>query len=206
MEKGSANLKNDGRLAQLFRQNDGFVTRKDAVAERIDPHELSEWVETGRAERIQPGIYRAVDAPPLSNEFLLEVILRAPQGVVALRSALDFHNLGTISPSAIDLAIPRKSHAPTFGYPPVNFFYFNDPMISYGVEEHSLGPTKLRVFSPEKTLADLLYYRNTIGISTFVEGLQDYLAKPGANTAALMEAAQKRRVATTIRPYLEALL
>lgn len=129
-----------------------------------------------------------------------------PQGVICLRSALAFHDLGTASPTQIDLAIPNKARTPAIQYPPVRFYYFSDQVYYYGIGEFKTGPGTIKAYTPEKTLADLLYYRNKLGNDIFLEGLQAYMTKPTANPARVMEAARIRRVQRQMRTYLEALV
>ncbi|WP_299426563.1 type IV toxin-antitoxin system AbiEi family antitoxin domain-containing protein [uncultured Meiothermus sp.] len=196
----------DVKLEQLFREHQGFLKRGQAIKAGIDPHRLSRWVEEGRAERVQRGIYRLTDAEPLPHETLLEVSLRVPSGVVCLRSALAFHRLGSVSPPVIDLAIPHKGRAPAIDYPPVKLYYFSETVYRYGIEAHEVGPGQVKVYTAEKTLADLLYYRHKLGNDLFIEGLQAYLRRPYPKVSMLMEAARVRRVQKLMHTYLEPLL
>lgn len=192
-------------LEQLFHDHHGILQRKQVVEAGLHPRLLSRWVEEGRAERLQPGIYRLGDAPPISHEPLLELALRVPDGVVCLASALDFHELGTVSPSAVQLAIPNKAYRPEIAYPPVRFFYFSERPYQYGIEKHRVGSGEIKVYSPEKTLADLLYYRNKLGTALFLEGLEAYLETSERSIPKLVDAAKLRRVEKRMQPYLEAL-
>ncbi len=194
------------RLERLFKEHYGYLRRQQVVDAGIDPHLLSAWVDQGRAERVQRGIYRYTDAPPLTDETLIELALRIPKGVVCLRSALSFHELSTVVPGEIDLAIPNKARTPPIEYPPVRFYYFAQRVYQYGIEEHSAGPTTLKVYSPEKTLADMLYYRNELGYDLFLEGIQTYMRTRKAHPGKVMEAARVRRVHGQMSTYLEALL
>lgn len=193
------------KLHHLFREHHGLLQRKQVVQAGLDAHILTRWVEAGRAERVQRGLYRLVEAEPFAHEALLEVSLRVPSGVICLRSALAFHGLGTGSPTAIDLAIPNKARTPILTYPPVRLYYFSPKVYLYGTVVHQAGPGTIKVYSPEKTLADLLYYRHKLGTDLFIEGLQDYI-KRRPDLAKLLEAAKVRRVKPLLKTYLEPLL
>jgi len=54
-------------------------------------------------------------------------------------------------------------------------------------------------------VADCFRYRNKIGIDVAIEALRDYRRHRKGSLDALAKAAQARRVAEVIRPYLEAL-
>lgn len=205
MEDVGQRQSQEERLRQLFKHNHGYLKRTQAVADGIDPHLLSKWVADGKAERVQRGLYRETNMLPQSDESLIAIALRAPEAVVCLRSALAFHDLGTYIPWKVDLAIANKARAPTIRYPPTKFFYFTEKVYSFGVEEHTRGPAKVKVYSKEKTLADMLFYRNKLGIDLFIEGLQAYMRSPGARPATVMQASRVRRVQGLMRTYLEAL-
>ena len=64
----------------------------------------------------------------------------------------------------------------------------------------------MRIYSPEKTVADCFKYRNKIGLDTAREALKLYLERRKKNLDALLEAAEVCRVAKVMRPYLEALV
>lgn len=191
-------------LEKLFHQNDGIVQRYQVVDAGLRPELLSQWVEQGRAERLQRGIYRLQDFEAIEHETLIELSLKIPRGVVCLHSALSFHELGTVIPSEIQIAIPNHSRAPKLDYPPVNYFYYSDKQYNYGIEVHTFSGRQLKVHSQEKALVDSFYQRNKLGKDVFLESLQDYLASSQRSIPKLIEAAKVRRVFNTIRPYIEA--
>ena len=72
--------------------------------------------------------------------------------------------------------------------------------------EHNIDDTKVRVFSPEKTLADSFKYRNKIGMDTVLEALDLYLEQGKPDRRTLLKMARVCRVENVMRPYLEARL
>jgi predicted transcriptional regulator of viral defense system len=214
------------QLEHLFQQHNGLLTRQTATAAGFDPHLLSQFVREGRAERLQRGLYRLNTANSLEHEQLLEVQLRIPYGVICLTSALAFHGLTDHIPKQIDLAVPRKRKPPQLEYPPVHIHYLSDAVYAYGIEEHSIGSHlikegsikedpiekssvgqhSLRVYSAEKTLADLLHHAPRYGMDLFLEGLKTYLRQRQRNVWALQEAARVCRVERKLNAILEVLL
>lgn len=61
----------------------------------------------------------------------------------------------------------------------------------------------VKVFGIVKTVADCFRYRNKIGLSVAIEGLQEALRQRKATPAELARLAEDGGVATVIRPYLE---
>ncbi|MEO8097592.1 MAG: hypothetical protein ABI811_07800 [Acidobacteriota bacterium] len=65
----------------------------------------------------------------------------------------------------------------------------------------------MRVYSPEKTIADCFKYRNKIGLDVAIEALRTYRERPTKpNLRVLSKFAEIDRVQSVMRPYLEAIL
>jgi predicted transcriptional regulator of viral defense system len=197
----------DQQLHTLFKQYAGFLTRQQADAAGLEPHTLTRWVEKGWAERVQRGVYRQAETALGKHEGILEVQLRIPYSVLCLDSALAFHGLTTFIPKKLSLAVPRGKKPPKLEYPSMTFYFFSQGFYTYGIEQHTLGVHELAVYSPEKTLADLLRYKHKLGSDLFAEGLKRYLErrgkKRGPDLAKLLAAAKVCRVEAQMRDYLE---
>ncbi len=70
----------------------------------------------------------------------------------------------------------------------------------------SIDSVDVRVYSPEKTIADAFKFRNKIGLDVAVDALKRWAALPNASPAILLRYARICRVDRVIRPYLEAIL
>lgn len=194
-------------LQRLLREYGGIVTRRQTDAAGIEPHLLTRWVREGRLERVQRGVYRRPEAPLLAEEGWLEVGLRIPYAVLCLRSALAYHGLTTYIPKAVDIAVPQNRYSPKLEYPPVRVHYFSPSTYDYGQQVVKIEGHPLKVYGPEKTLADLLRFAGRYGEDLFLEGLKNYLARrrPRPDLFKLLEAARVCRVERRLRPILQAL-
>lgn len=63
----------------------------------------------------------------------------------------------------------------------------------------------MRVTAPARTVADCFAYRTTVGLDVALEALRDRLRERRATADDPYRAAQVRRMANVMRPYLEAL-
>lgn len=192
---------------QLLQRHGGFVTRRQVDEWGLEPHILTRWVREGRLERIHRGVYRSVEAPPSEHEDLLEVALRIPYAVICLRSALAFYGLTTYIPKAVDIAVPQKSKPPKLAYPPLRVHYFGAVPYAYGLAEVELHQHRVKIYSPEKTLVDLLRFSRVYGDDLFAEGLKNYLAgsRPQVDLHKLLETAKALRMDKKLRPLLRVL-
>lgn len=96
-------------------------------------------------------------SPAPSKYDVVAVAERAPQAVLCLVSALDFHEIGTQIPAWVSIAIGPKDWHPQFDYPPVRVFRMSGEALTAGVVEHSIDGTRVRVFGPAKTVAAVPY-------------------------------------------------
>jgi predicted transcriptional regulator of viral defense system len=190
----------------LFRAHSGIVKASTAIREGIHPRTLYEMRDKGIIEMLSRGLYRLADLRPLNNQDLVTVALRIPNGVVCLISALAFHDMTTQVPHEVYIAVDRVSRPPQVDYPPVRVFRFTGEAFKSGIESHKTEGVQLKVYSPEKTLADCFKYRNKIGLDTAIEALKLYRGKKRFKVDDLMQFARVCRIEKIMRPYLEALL
>ncbi len=74
------------------------------------------------------------------------------------------------------------------------------------METHELDGVSVRIYNPEKTLADCFKFRNKIGLDTAVEAVRFYRERRSIKVDDLMRYAVICRVKKIIRPYIEAIL
>ncbi len=182
----------------------GTVRTGEALARGIHPRTLYALRDNGALEMLARGLYRLADLPRAGDPDLALVAGRIPQGVVCLISALAIHELTTQIPHRIDLAIPRTARYPASDGVPLTVYRFAIASYRAGVTQREVDGVRIRVYAPEKTLADCFKYRNKIGLDVFLEALDAYRKRPGASMRKVLEYARVDRVETKIRPYLEA--
>jgi len=194
------------RAEELFRRSGGMLTTGDALAAGVHPRTLYAMRDTGILLRVARGLYRLADQPPLGNPDLVSVALKVPHGVVCLISALAYHELTTQIPHEVYVALARGTERPRLDHPPLRVFWFTGEAFTEGIGRHEVDGVPIRVYSPEKTLADCFKYRNKIGLDVAIEALRLYRERRPLKVHDLMRFARICRVGGVMRPYLEALL
>ena len=167
---------NTQKALDIFRQHNGQLRTSEALRLGIHPATLYALRDAGELDQIGRGLYRLADLPPLSNPDLVVVARKIPQAVICLISALAFHELTLQIPHVVDIAL--ASHT-----------------------ERSI----LKIYGPEKSLADAFKYRNKIGLDVALEALKFFRKRPTFNADKLLHYARICRVEKIMRPYLEAL-
>ncbi|MCA1962301.1 MAG: type IV toxin-antitoxin system AbiEi family antitoxin domain-containing protein [Desulfomonile sp.] len=194
------------RAGAVFQRHGGTMRTAQAIHLGVHPRTLYEMRDAGILDQLGRGVYRLAELPVLSDPDLATVALKIPHGIICLISALAFHEITTQVPHEIYLAVSRGTTRPRLHYPPLRVFWFTDKVFTEGIETHVRDGVPLRVYSPEKTLADCFKYRNKIGIDTVVEALKLYRQSKPVRVDELLRFARVCRVFKVMKPYLEALL
>jgi predicted transcriptional regulator of viral defense system len=189
---------------EIFREHNGQLRMSDALKLGITRYTLYSLRDKGIIERVSRGVYRLVELPPISNPDLVTVSLRFPNAVICLVSALAFHNITTQVPHAVAVAVPRKSRAPCLDFPPIQVHKFSAETYDSGIEEYLIDEVSVKVYNPEKTLADCFKFRNKIGMDITLEALKLYRIRMTPDVDKLLKYARICRVEKVMRPYLEA--
>ena len=139
------------------------------------------------------------------NHDLAQVAARAPQGVVCLTSALQFHGLTAASPWQVHLMLPRGARLPRIEHPPLSLVYAAGESYRAGIEEHLIEGVPVKVTSIAKTVVDCFKYRSKVGLDVALEALKQTLEERKATRAEIRTFARICRVENIMRPYVEAL-
>lgn len=193
------------RAEGLFRRHKGVLRTSEALALGVHPRTLYRLRDSGRLVSVSRGVYRLADLPEPNYPDLVVVSTRAPRAVVCLISALSFHDITTQVPHEVQIALPRAARSPRLDHPPVRVFRLSGRAYSEGIETHSVEGVAVRVYCPEKTVADCFKFRNRIGLDVALEALREAWRQRRATMDELWRHAQVCRVARVMRPYLESL-
>ena len=172
---------------------------KEAVMSRCG---LYRAVREGRLERIARGIYLPADAAAADWDWI-EAAARRPNATICLASALAHYDLTDVIPAALDVAIPRGSRTPASDGA-IAWHQFDRSTFDIGREEILIPGTDqaIRIYSPERSIADAFRLRGEVGYELARESLKEWLRR-GGKPARLMEISS--RLPRAKSPVLQAL-
>lgn len=131
----------------------------------------------------------------------------APKGVICLLSAAVYYQLTTFIPDAVDVAIPRKAKVSTMpAWPQLNVHHYTDERHELGVTMVREGKNEFMIYDIEKTVVDIVYYREKVGIEETKEILVTYLQRKDRNLNRLLRYAELMKCDKVMRQYLEVLV
>lgn len=195
------------KARRVFAEHRGMLRTSNAIRLGIHPRTLYALRDAGEIEQVGRGLYRLTSAPPLSSPDLVPIAMRIPNAVVCLISALAHHRLTTQIPHSVDIALPSHAQIPRMDSIPLRVFWYPEASFRAGIDAPTIDGVSVRIYSPEKTIADCFKYRNKIGLDIAIEALKSYRERASRpNRTALMKFAQINRVQSVMRPYLEAIL
>lgn len=169
---------------------------------------IKKLVQDGSLFKLANGIYKVDASNQEYSEFYFTSVC-IPNGIICLMSAARYYGLTTYWPNGIDVAIERNTKATGLpDSPDYNIYYFSRNRFELGRNiirgEHEYD--YFDIYDIEKTVIDILFYRNKIGIEETKEVLTNYLKREDRDINKLYRYAKQLRAEKILRTYLEVLL
>ncbi len=184
----------------------GILRLSDLKSHGVHPPTLARLVEEGVLYQPSRGLYEIVGAATDFNHSFAEVAKRAPKAVICLVSALQFHEITLQNARRVWIAIGSKDRKPAIEYPPTRVMRFGPMGLSLGVETHRIDSVPVKIFDPAKSIVDCFRFRNKVGIDVALEALRLGWRSRKSSPDKIAAYAQKLRIWTVVRPYLESVL
>lgn len=179
---------------------------KDLIALGLSYYKISCLVQEGQLIRLNKSYYENSNFKGEDNDFFY-VSAYTPKGIICLLSAAVYYGLSNYRPDSIDVAIPKKKNVSTIPeWPNFRLFYFDSYRYDLGIESVSLEENQFQIYDIEKTVIDILYYRNKVGIEETKEILKNYLSRKERNLNKLIQYSKKLKCNDILKSYLEVLI
>jgi len=189
----------------LFAQQK-FIKTKELLDMGYSYYLINRMVDFGKIKKVNGTTFENLEYDGEDND-LLYASGYIDDGIVCLMSAAVYHGLSTFRPYRIDVAIRQKSKVSTLPeWPNISLYYFSEKRYSTGVKNVMIEGGVFRVYDMEKTVCDLLAYRNKFGIEDSLSVLKNYIAREDRNIDKLIDYAEKLRSKAILMKYLEVLL
>lgn len=183
-----------------------FNDTKTLISEGQTYYSINKLVEQGILKKVTHNLFETTDYNQEENDFFY-VSAYVKKGVICLMSAAVYYGLSTFRPTQIDVAIEHKDrifHLPE--WPKIVLYYFSENRFNEGIKEIKQGKNVFRIYDIEKTVCDILSYRNKIGLEDSLSVLKNYLNTDERDLNKLIHYAKKLRVYNILKRYLEVLL
>lgn len=187
-------------------ENKKFITIAELKGMGYSYYKIGKLEEEGILSRVNRSTYENLTYKGDENDFFsAEAFVQ--NGVICLMSAAWYYELTNFLPDAVDVAIERKKKVNTLPeWPEIKIFYFDSSRMDLGVTEIWDGDNCFHIFDIEKTVIDIIYHRNKIGIEETSEVLRNYLKRRDRQIDRLYAYAKRLRCEKIVRTYLEVLV
>lgn len=183
-----------------------FFSVNELLKAGLSYYKIARLVDAGKLVKLNNKMYENMAFDGESSDFAVASVY-APKGVVCMMSAARYYGLTTYLPDAVDMAIERNMKISTLpDRPQMNVWYFPEKRYSTGVTEQFDNACEFRIYDIEKTVADILYYRNKVGIEETKEVLKNYLAREDRDLIKLHRYADSLGCRKILGTYMEVLL
>lgn len=186
--------------------NQKYYTTSELIKKGYSYYKIDQMEDDDLLHRINRTTYENLCFEGEENDFI-NTAAYVPKGVICLMSAARYYELTNFLPDVIDVAIDRKKKVSTLPeWPEIKVYYFDHVRMDTGVIEITEGGDSFRIFDIEKTVIDIIYYRNKIGIEETAEVLRNYLKRKDRKLDRLYYYAKMLRCESIVRTYLEVLV
>ena len=175
-----------------------YYNISELISMGLSYYKIKNLVDEGRLSKLNKSLYENSDFDGDANDFET-VCAYVHQGVICMLSAARFYNLTNYIPDSIDIAIDRKMKISSYpANPSINVWYFS----SERYEEEAVDKGIYKIYSAEKTVVDIIYYRNRVGIEETKEVLKNYLARDDRDLVKLHRLASRLGCIKILKTYL----
>ena len=183
-----------------------FLSVDELIRLGLTYYRINRLVDEGTLVKVSKSMYENTAFDGDVSDFSI-VSAFAPRGVFCMLSAARYYGLTSYLPDVVDVAIERTMKISTLpSWPDVNVWFFSEKRYSTGVTTGSDQGGEFRIYDVEKTVADILYYRNKVGIEETKEVLTNYLSREDRDLIRLHEYADELGCKKILRTYLEVLV
>lgn len=169
-------------------------------------YKVSKLVSEGKLIKLNKSYYENANYHGEESDFYYTEAY-APKGVICLLSAAVYYHLTTFIPDAVDVAIPRKAKVSAMpDWPQMSVHHYTDDRHELGVITVKEGGNEFQIYDIEKTVVDIVFYREKVGIEETKEILVTYLQRKDRNLNRLLKYAELMKCDKAMRQYLEVLV
>lgn len=182
-----------------------FISRKELLT-KYSPYKLNSFVNNGWLTRINNMFFQNNNYQGEESDFFYAAAY-IPNGVICLMSAAVYYGLSNNRPLAVDVAVRANSYIPPFpDWPPIKLHYMERKYYDFAIIAVNENGNEFRIYELEKVVADIVKYRESIGIEDTKEVLTNYLKRSDRNLNKLMKYAKTAGCDKQMRTYMEVLV
>lgn len=186
-------------ITQRVTANRGYITTSEMNGSS-EYQRILRGVKRGELTKVRHGVYALTDEL-LDNMIDVEKVI--PRGVVCLYNAWSYYNLTTTVPPEFCIAIEAKRKVSLNSPFPIKLYYWKKENLQIGVTQAEISGHTVRITDLERSVCDVVKYRNKVGMELCGEVIRNYLKRTDKNLSLLSDYSKKLRVSKTLITYIQ---
>ena len=192
-------------MIDIFKEKP-FYTKPNLDDMGFSWYQIKKLIEDGILEKLNSHIYESKVYEDVVNDFNY-VSVFIPDGVICKLSAANYYGYTNFMPRSINVSIPYDKKINNLpDYPPIKLYYPKGNRYSSDIVEINTELDHFKIYSKEKTVCDILIYKNKIDAEEIKNVLTGYLDDSDRDLNKLYKLAIELKCEKILRTYIEVLL
>ncbi len=177
---------NEEELMKAFEDKNGVLKTSELNQMGLSSRQIKKLLDQKYIRKIKYGYYEPYDTG-FSDEALIMKLF--PNAVIFLESALMHYGYTDRIPNEWQIAVDRNSNKKQYDieYPMIKPFFLEPKYMDVGRSSIIVDNVEVRIFDRERTICDVLRYKNKIEDEVFRNAVTRYLQDDKKNLRKLFE-------------------
>ena len=197
-------MNNYEKILEIIKKNKGYITTNELTNNNIAKVYLINMVKKGIIRRIKRGYYGLISY--IEDDFY-KIYSKSKSVRFSLNTALYLNNLTDRTPLVYNITLTQGYSGALQKEDNVIITYVKKELLDLGVEE-VLSPfgMKIKVYNSERTICDIIKYKNKMDAEIFAKALNIYVNSNTKNLNRLMEYSKIMNIEKKVKRIMEVLL
>ena len=197
-------MNNYERILKFAKNNNGYITAKEAKKISINSTFLSNLVKDKKIEKVGTGIYKLPDYP-IDNFYILSK--SSKNMCYSHATALYLHNISDRIPLVYDITVPYNYSGTLLNNKNISLRYVKDDVFNLGmIDIKTINDLNVKCYDLERTLCDIIKDKSHMDKEIYAKALKEYAKNKNKNILKLVKYAKKLNIEKEVIELMEVLL
>lgn len=197
-------MNNYDKVLNYAKENNGYITTKEAENLEINSTFLSNLVNDKKLERVGTGIYKLPEYP-IDNFYILSK--SSKNMCYSHATALYLHDMTDRIPLIYDITVPYNYSGNLLNNENVTLRYVKEDIFELGmIDINTINDLTVKCYDLERTLCDIIKDKNRMDKEIYSRGLKEYARSKEKNILRLVKYAKKLDIEDEVVELMEILL
>ena len=197
-------MNNYDKILNYAKENNGYITTKEAETLEVNSTFLSNLVNDKKLERVGTGIYKLPEYP-IDNFYILSK--SSKNMCYSHTTALYLHDMSDWIPLVYDVTVPYNYSGNLLNNENVSLRYVKDDIFDLGIiDVKTINDLTVKCYDLERTLCDIIKDKNRMDKEIYSKALKNYVKNKNKNLFKLVKYAKKLNIEEEVIELMEVLL